>query len=78
FLSAFTDGCIERAQDVRDWNYVLDYRDVVFGGVANVADSLAAIKRLVFEEQKVSMADLIDALKKNWEGKEDLRQVFLN
>lgn len=78
FLSAVTDGCIEQAQDVRDWNYTPDYRDVVFGGTSNAADSLAAIKKLVFEEQRVSMAELIDTLKKNWEGKEDLRQMFIN
>ncbi len=78
FLSAVTDGCIERAQDVREWNYEPDYREVVFGGVNNVADSLAAIKKLVFEEQRIGMAELVDVLKKNWEGKEDIRQMFIN
>jgi len=35
------------------------------------------MKKLIFEEKKVSMAELIDALKNNWEGREELRQIFL-
>jgi formate C-acetyltransferase len=37
-------------------------------GVPNVGDSLAAIKKLIFEEKKYTMAELIDALEKNFEG----------
>ena len=46
-------------------------------GLINVADSLAALKKLVFEEKKVSMPEVLDALKNNWEGREGLRQTFL-
>jgi formate C-acetyltransferase len=79
FLSALHDDSIERAQDVREWNYLLDYRDVVILGLNNVADSFAAIKKLVFEEKKVSMSELLDALKRNWRGKyKDLRKMFID
>ncbi|MFX0002472.1 MAG: pyruvate formate lyase family protein [Candidatus Hermodarchaeota archaeon] len=79
FLSALHDDAIERAQDVREWNYALDYRDVVILGLNNVADSFAAIKKLVFEEKKVTMSELIDALRKNWRGKyKDLRKLFID
>ncbi len=79
FLSALLDDSIERAQDVREWNYIPDYRDVVILGLNNVADSFAAIKKLVFEEKKVTMSELIDALKKNWRGKyQDLRKLFID
>lgn len=79
FLSALLDDSIERAQDVREWNYIPDYRDVVILGLNNVADSFAAIKKLVFEEKKVTMPELIDALKKNWRGKyKDLRKLFID
>jgi formate C-acetyltransferase len=47
-------------------------------GVVDIADSLSAIKKLVFEQKKVTMAELLDALKNNWEGREDLRQMCLN
>jgi formate C-acetyltransferase len=47
-------------------------------GLVDIADSLAAIKKLVFDEKKVTMAEMLDALKNNWEGREDLRQMCLN
>lgn len=48
-------------------------------GMVNVADSLVAIKKLVFEEKKVSMKELKEALAANWEGNgyPDLQKAFL-
>jgi formate C-acetyltransferase len=46
-------------------------------GLTDVADSLAAIKYLVFDTKQVTMAELLEALKNNWEGHEDLRQKCL-
>lgn len=46
-------------------------------GITDVADCLAALKYLVFDNKKMTMAELMDALKVNWEGKEDMRQVCL-
>jgi formate C-acetyltransferase len=78
FLSAILDDCIERAQDAREWNYKPDYRDVTLFGLNTLADSLAAIKRVVFEDGKASMEELVDALKQNWEGYEGLRKACLD
>jgi formate C-acetyltransferase len=78
FLSAILDDCIERAQDVREWNYEPDYRDVTLFGLNTVADSLAAIKKVVFDDGKATMPELIEALQKNWEGYEDLRKACLD
>jgi pyruvate-formate lyase len=47
-------------------------------GTVDVADSLAAIKYLVFDTKKVTMKQLLEALKANWEGFEDMRQLCLN
>ena len=47
-------------------------------GVATLGDSLAAIKRLVFEEQRLSMGELRAALAANFEGREALRQMLIN
>jgi formate C-acetyltransferase len=77
FLSSIIDDCIDRAQDVRDWNYMPDYRDVTIFGLNTVADSLAAIKKVVFDDKKVTMEKLVEALKANWEGFEDIRQMCL-
>ena len=46
------------------------------GGI-NVANSLAAIKKLVFEEKKYTMRQLLDALDANWEGYEQMRADFI-
>lgn len=78
FLSAVIDGCIDRAQDVREWNYIPDYRDITLFGLNTVADSLAAVKKVVFDDKKVSMEKLVEALKNNWQGYEDIRQLCLN
>ena len=47
-------------------------------GLVDVADSLSALKKLVFEDGAVTMDEMIDAIQKNWEGYEDLRQACLN
>jgi formate C-acetyltransferase len=77
FLSAVVDGCLERGQDVREYKY---YPNTIIQPVGQVTiiNAMAAMRKLVFEDKKVPMAELIDALKKNWEGKEYLRQMFLN
>ncbi len=41
------------------------------------ADSLAAVKKLVFDDKKYTMAELLDALRTNWEGREDMRLDFV-
>lgn len=46
-------------------------------GCVDTADALAAIKKLVFDEKKVNMAELLDALSVNWKGKEDLYEMCL-
>ena len=75
-ISALTDGCIERGKDCRRWYYF--HRNYVMPtGVNNVADSLAAIKKLVFEEKKVPMGELLEAMRQNFEGMEELRQMLL-
>jgi pyruvate formate-lyase/glycerol dehydratase family glycyl radical enzyme len=46
-------------------------------GCTDVADSLTAIKKLVFEDKKMTMVELMDALKNNWEGKSNVYQACL-
>ncbi|MFC1532160.1 glycyl radical protein [Thermodesulfobacteriota bacterium] len=48
-------------------------------GVINIADSLAAIKKLVFDEKKYTMKDLKEALAANWQGNgfDEMRKMFL-
>ncbi len=70
---------IERGRDCTDAGAV-DYNltSVNVLGVPNVADSLYAIKRLVFEERRYTLAELEQAVKSDWAGKEPMRREFLN
>lgn len=47
-------------------------------GYGTVVDSLSAIKKLVFEEKKLTMDEVIDAVRCNFEGKEDVRAMLQN
>jgi pyruvate formate-lyase/glycerol dehydratase family glycyl radical enzyme len=77
FLSAVVDGCLEAGKDCREFKY---YHNTIIQpvGQITVVNSLAALKKMVFDEKKVTMAELLEALKNNWEGREDLRQMFSN
>ncbi|MBW1983220.1 MAG: hypothetical protein JRI53_00750 [Deltaproteobacteria bacterium] len=79
FLSAFLDGCIEKGKDTRKWAYPSSLNSFnIIIGLTNVADSLAAIKKTVFDDKELTMREFIDILDKNWEGHEDLRQKVIN
>jgi pyruvate formate-lyase/glycerol dehydratase family glycyl radical enzyme len=48
------------------------------GGIGTIADSLAVIKKLVYEEKKITMDERIKAIDANYEGYEQVRQMFIN
>ncbi len=76
--SALHDLCMEHCLDLHTpqipGGINLGYFECI--GYGTVVDSLSAIKKLVFEEKKVSMAELLEALRNNFEGKEDLRALL--
>ena len=79
--SLCSHGPIEKGRDLTDFDSVdYNYPSVNVLGVPNVADSMYALKRGVFEEQKCSLEQLRDACARDWtgEGEEALRQYFLN
>ena len=78
FLSAVIDDCIAEGTDVTAGGARYNFSGVQGVQVANVADSLAAVKRAVFEEQWISASALLDALRDDYEGAEALRQRLLN
>lgn len=79
FYSVLLDGCIEKGKDCRKWVYpsMIHHFAQVIGGV-NVADSITAVQKVVFEDKLVTLPELIEIMDKNWEGKEDIRQACLN
>lgn len=73
FESALSAPCIQRGRDITEGGTApfLWYAMSV-AGLPNVGNSLAAIKKWVFEEKKVTMQEVLDALAVNFEGHEDL------
>ena len=75
--STLTDDCIERGRDITDGGAIYNYHSICFLGTANTADSLAAVRKLVFEEKKIRAEDLLSALRVDFDGWEALRQMLL-
>ncbi len=78
FLSAVIDDCMEKGMDVTAGGAHYNYSGIQMIQVANLADSLAALKKFVFETGKISKKDLLDALEHNYEGYETMRVMLLN
>ena len=78
FLSSVIDNCIEKGIDVTAGGAFYNYSGIQAIQVANLADSFATIKKLVYEDKTVTAKELLTALKHNWSGKESLRQIILN
>jgi pyruvate-formate lyase len=71
FQSLLMNGCIEKAKDISLGAKYNNY-GVHGTGIATAADSLASVKKYVFEERSVSAGDMINAVKNNFEGSYDL------
>lgn len=60
--SALTDDCIARGKTIKEGGAVYDFISGLQVGIANMADCLAAIKKLVYEEKKITKQELWDAI----------------
>ena len=78
YYSVLMTDCLERGLDVN--NGGCDYYNygIHGAGSANAADALTAVKKFVYEEKSVKPGELLDALWKNWDGHEDLRQKMFS
>jgi formate C-acetyltransferase len=76
--TATIDGCMERGLDVLDGGAKYNSTGFTALGVGNVADSLMTIKKLVFDDKKVTARELYDALINNWKGYEELQRYIIN
>ncbi|MEH2957240.1 formate C-acetyltransferase/glycerol dehydratase family glycyl radical enzyme [Candidatus Merdisoma sp. JLR.KK006] len=78
FLSSVIDDCLAKGQDVTQGGAHYNFAGVQAIQVANVADSLAAIKSLVYEKKKLKREELLHALKTNYEDAPLIRAMLLN
>lgn len=78
-MSIMYEGCMEKAKDVSAGGAMYNFGPgVVWSGLATYADSMAAIKKLVFEEKKYTLAQLNEALKADFVGYDQIRTDCLN
>ena len=67
-LSAFFEGPMEKGEDLIDGGAMIKASGVAIIGLADVADSLSAIRKLVFEDKEPSLPELLEAMSPNFEG----------
>lgn len=78
FLSCFCNCCIERGLDINDGGaYYPSVHGACAMGIATVADSLAAIEQIVYNEKILTLAELRDVLMADYQGYEEIRQKLL-
>ena len=66
FLSSMVDDCMKKGKTVQEGGAVYNFTGPQGFGVANMADSLYAVKKLVYDEKKVTMKELKEALATNY------------
>lgn len=76
-FSATQKGCIETGRDYVHGGARYNFSTIALVGLGTTADSLYAIRELVFERKRLTLPELVGILLKNWEGNELLRQEAL-
>ena len=77
-VSLFEQGCIEKGLSYLEGGPIYNVISPHIGGMADTVNSLYAIKKLVYDEKKLTLSEFTDVLKNNWEGNDSLRKYALN
>ena len=79
FMSLFCDDCIARGRDINAGGAKYpSAHGACCMGIGTIADSLAAIEKVVYNDKKCTLSELRDAMAANFEGYEDLRMLLRN
>jgi formate C-acetyltransferase len=78
YLSCLVKGCAGKGLDVTQGGAEISHTTIEAVTYATTVDSLLAIQYLVFDEKKCTMAELLEAMKKNWKGHEVLQAMAKN
>lgn len=79
YMSLFMDGCMEKGKDVMEGGAVMyEGPGTIFAGLATYVDSMAAIKKLVYEDKKYTLVQIKEAMDANWERFEQIHKDCLN
>lgn len=78
--SALTDDCIGRGKTIKEGGAVYDFISGLQVGIANMANSLAAIKKLVYEEKKITREQLWNAILDDFQSPENqkIQEMLIN
>ena len=74
--SLFFNDCIENAKSLTQGGGDVVIASPMLLGIVNVIDSLAVVKQFVFDEEKITMTELVNAVKSNWIGYEELKNTI--
>ncbi len=77
FMSAMIDGCIQKGVDCTKGGAKYNSSGTACIGLADIVDSLMAIKYLVFDQKKFTFEEVVQATKDNFEGHDVMRSIIL-
>lgn len=77
-MSLLVEGCMEKGRDVAAGGAVVNHGRAHFLGLATYVDSMAAIRKLVYEDRQYTQEQLRDGLLANFSGYDELRRDCLN
>ncbi len=77
-MSALTRDCVRKGRDLAQDGARYIFHLILVTGLANLVDSLAVIKKLVYEERQVGLEELVRAVRADWKGHERLRARVVN
>ena len=78
FLSMLIDDCVEHGKDYNDGGARYNSSYIMGVGIGTLTDGLAAIKYHVFDKKEITMTELLQALKRNFEDRERIRLMLWN
>lgn len=78
YLSVYVRGCLESGRDVSEGGAIYNNFGFHGAGISTAADSLAAIKEVIYEKQEYTKEELLEALACNFEGYNELRNRLLS
>jgi len=78
FLSLYIDDCIEKGKDYYSGGARYNTTYIQCTGLGTITDSLAALKKHVFEDHRYTMDEVLEACTHNWDGQEKMRQYIRN
>ncbi len=79
YISAFIKGCLENKKDVTQGGATYNFAGInMINSVANVVDSLYVIKKLVFDDKRYTLTQIMRAVDDNFDGHDEIHEAVLN